>query len=54
MIINCLCSKSIKLNLVGGQYQDTYTGRCQCGRIWSLEEKSQELKELNGKQNDNT
>lgn len=46
MTIECLCHKEVNLRVVGGQYQDTYVGDCDCGRIWSLEEKSGEIDEL--------
>lgn len=35
--IQCLCGKETILELIGGQYQDTYQGKCVCGRIWSLD-----------------
>ncbi len=43
--IKCLCGREITLELVGGQYQDTYYGECDCGRKWSLEEQSELLAE---------
>lgn len=48
MIIKCLCGRTIKLELVGGQYQNTFSNKCKCDRIWILEEKSEELKEISG------
>lgn len=46
MEIKCLCGKKVVLELLGGQYQDTYQGKCECGRIWSLDELSEALAEL--------
>ena len=44
--IQCRCGKETILELIGGQYQDTYQGKCVCGRIWSLDELSAALAEL--------
>ena len=46
----CLCGKEVKLELVGGQHQNAWTGRCECGRIWSLEEMSEILAEIEGEE----
>jgi len=42
----CLCGKEVRLEVLGGQYQTTWTGRCECGRIWSLEEMSEIIAEI--------
>lgn len=34
--IRCRCRKDITLRLLGGQYQDSYAGRCTCGKGWLL------------------
>lgn len=44
--IKCLCGRKVTLEIVGGQYQNTYQGECECGRKWSLEEQSEILAEL--------
>jgi hypothetical protein len=44
--INCLCGKKVRLELLGGQYQNTYYGNCVCGRKWSLEEQSEAIEEI--------
>lgn len=46
VIFKCLCGKEVTLELLGGQYQDTYQGHCQCGRKWALDELSKSLAEL--------
>lgn len=46
MLIRCLCGREVILELIGGQYQDTYQGVCECGRKWSLEEQSESLAEI--------
>ena len=43
LFIKCICGKEVKLEIYGGQYQDTYTGICECGRKWVLEEISEML-----------
>lgn len=43
--LKCLCGSEVTLKLVGGQYQDTYQGECECGRKWYLEEQSELLAE---------
>lgn len=45
MVIRCLCGREVTFELVGGQYQDTYYGECECSRKWSLEEQSELLAE---------
>jgi len=42
----CICGKEVKLELIGGQHQNAWMGRCECGRIWSLEEMSEILAEI--------
>jgi len=45
--ITCLCGNFVTLELVGGQYQDEYRGRCEeCGRVWVLTEISEILEEM--------
>lgn len=44
--IKCIYGIEVNLKAVGGQYQFTYQGECDCGRIWSLEEVSEALKEI--------
>lgn len=46
MAIRCICGREVTLELLGGQYQDTYQGECECGRKWSLEEQSELLAEI--------
>lgn len=36
--IGCICKRLLVLQVVGGQYQHTYTGTCTCGRKWQLDE----------------
>ncbi len=45
-MLKCLCGRGITLEIVGGQYQDTYQGECKCGRKWSLEEQSKAIEEV--------
>ncbi|MCD6209522.1 MAG: hypothetical protein J7J01_01270 [Methanophagales archaeon] len=47
MKIKCTCGKEVCLKLVGGQYQTSWIGKCECGCVWSLEELSETLEELN-------
>jgi len=42
----CICGRDLQLDLDGGQYQDRYTGECECGRKWKLVEYSEELEEI--------
>jgi hypothetical protein len=44
--IQCLCGEETILELIGGQYQNTYQGKCTCGRIWSLDELSAAFAEI--------
>ena len=44
--IKCLCGREITLEIIGGQYQNTYQGECECSRKWSLEEQSEMIKEI--------
>jgi len=46
----CICGKEVRLEVLGGQYQTTWTGRCECGRIWSLEEMSEIIAEIEGEE----
>lgn len=45
MIITCKCDKEVVLQVIGGQYQDSYSGVCTCGRKWLLEDLSEDLTE---------
>lgn len=44
--IKCVCGREVPVELIGGQYQNTYQGECECGRRWSLEEQSEVIKEI--------
>lgn len=44
--LECLCGRRITLEIVGGQYQDTYEGECKCGRKWVLTEISEMMAEI--------
>ena len=46
----CLCGREVELELIGGQYQTTWIGRCECGRVWSLEEMSEIIAEIEGEE----
>ena len=46
----CLCGKEVRLEIIGGQHQNAWTGRCECGRVWSLEEMSEILAEIEGEE----
>ena len=46
MTIKCLCGREIILEVVGGQYQNTYHSDCVCGCKWALEEQSEVMKEI--------
>jgi len=46
----CLCGREVELELIGGQYQSAWMGRCECGRIWSLEEMSEIIAEIEGEE----
>ena len=35
-LIRCDCGKDVVLRLLGGQYQDSYVGRCTCKKGWLL------------------
>ena len=40
----CDCGTKIKLELVGGQYQSSWQGKCnKCKKVWELNELSEEL-----------
>jgi len=43
--IVCSCQRAITLRIIGGQYQDSYVGVCECGRDWLLEDLSEDLTE---------
>jgi hypothetical protein len=40
------CGREIMLEIVGGQYQDTYEGKCRCGRKWVLTDISEMMAEI--------
>ena len=42
----CICGRTLAVELIGGQYQNTYDGECECGRKWSLIELTEVLEEL--------
>ena len=44
--IVCNCGRVIELKLVGGQYQDSWQGDCECGCKWNLDEISERLAEI--------
>ena len=46
----CLCGREVELELMGGQYQNAWMGRCECGRVWSLEEMSEIIAEIEGEE----
>jgi len=46
----CLCGREVRLEVLGGQHQNAWTGRCECGRIWSLEEMSEIFAEIEGEE----
>lgn len=46
VIIKCLFGREAILQIVGGQYQNTYQGEYECGRKWSLEEQSEAMEEI--------
>ena len=47
IMIRCSCGDELYLEIIGGQYQNAYVGRCKCGSIWRLEEQSEGFKEIN-------
>ena len=42
----CICGRTVAVEVIGGQYQNTYDGECECGRKWSLQELTELLEEL--------
>ena len=38
LLVRCNCGKDVILRLLGGQYQDSYVGRCTCHKGWRLED----------------
>lgn len=48
MTVRCKCDKKVTLQIIGGQYQHTYSGICDCGRKWTLEDLSEDLTEDSG------
>ena len=42
----CNCGREIKLELMGGQYQNSWQGNCECGCKWNLDEISEYLEEI--------
>ena len=36
--VRCKCGKDVIMRLLGGQYPDSYVGRCTCGKGWALED----------------
>ena len=45
MSVTCKCGKKVFLQVIGGQYQYTYSGICDCGRELVLEDLSEDLTE---------
>ncbi len=45
--IKCVCGREIKLKVYGGQYQNEYRGKCECGQEWILTEISELMTEIN-------
>jgi hypothetical protein len=45
MTVNCKCGEGVILQALGGQYQYTYSGVCDCGRRWELEDLTEDLSE---------
>jgi len=43
IVLTCKCGKKIKLQLIGGQYQHSYSRTCNCGRKWLLEDLAEDL-----------
>lgn len=37
-VVRCDCGRDVVVRLLGGQYQDSYTGRCACRKGWLLED----------------
>jgi len=46
IMIKCLCGREVTLEIVGGQYQNTYQGECECDWKWSLDEQSEVIEEI--------
>ena len=41
--MRCQCGKDVILRHIGGQYKDSYAGRCTCGKGWFLTDLPAEL-----------
>ena len=41
--VRCPCKKDVVLRLLGGQYKDSYVGRCACEKGWLLTDLPEEL-----------
>jgi len=37
--VTCICGEEVDIENIGGQYENTWIGRCKCGRVWVLEER---------------
>jgi len=46
MTIKCGCGREVELEVYGGQYQNEYRGKCECGREWVLTEISELMAEI--------
>ena len=46
IITKCTCGREVKLEVYGGQYQNEYRGKCECGREWVLTEISELMAEI--------
>ena len=44
--IKCLCGREVKLEVIGGQYQNDYRGDCECNRKWVLSETTEYSEEI--------
>lgn len=51
IVLTCKCGKKIEMQLMGGQYQHSYSKTCDCGRKWLLEDLTEDLIN-NGDNND--
>jgi len=43
IVLTCKCGRKVEMQLVGGQYQDSYSKTCDCGRKWLLEDLTEDL-----------
>jgi len=38
LFVRCNCGRDVVVRLLGGQYRDSYVGRCICRKGWVLED----------------